>query len=251
MAGNLMFPDDFRPDFEGIGPKGFRFLRGIAKNNDRAWFAAHRDEYETEVRFPLECLAAEFGGDRGGDLAVRGDPRKSLFRIYRDVRFSRNKSPYKTHSGAILSRGGARGEPGVVYIHIEPGNCFVSAGFWRADTALLTAWRMRMTADPDEWLAIVTPYAGPDSVPYMRSISQLKTMPRGFKDCADSPVADYLKWKSFLLTRPVADAEAGGRGLVDIVRAHAVAATPLLEFGWRLVDRPAAADPRRHLRATA
>ncbi len=245
----LVFPDDFRPDFEGFGRAAFGFLGGLARHNERAWFSARREVYDTELRFPMECLVAEFRPGAAGDgLPVRGDPTKSLFRIHRDVRFSKDKSPYKTHVGAILSRTGARSEPGVVYIQIAPGNCFVSAGFWRLDAAPLAVWRGRMAEDPRTWLDIAGAYADPDGEVFMRTISALKTMPRGFRDHADSPVAEFLRWKSYLLTRRVSDAEASDRGLVDIVRNHALKAVPLLNYGWDIVDSPADDDPRRYLR---
>ena len=178
MTGKLVFPDDVRPDFEGFSNAAFRFLKGLARNNERGWFNENRETYETEVRFPLECLVAEFRpGGAGKGLPVRGDPSKAIFRIYRDIRFSKNKQPYKTHAGAVLSRTGSRGDPGAVYIHIQPGNCFVSAGFWRIDPPALTAWRRRMVDDPEEWLSIVGPYADGEDPAYMRTISALKTMP--------------------------------------------------------------------------
>ena len=249
MAARLVFPDDVRPDFTGFGPGAFGFLRGLAGNNDRAWFTPRKDDYQAEIRFPMECLVAEFRpGGAGDGLIVRGDPTRSMFRIHRDVRFSKDKSPYKTHAGAVLSRTGKRGEPGIVYIHIEPGNCFVSAGFWRPDPALLAAWRARMADQPREWLAIVEPYAEAGGEVFMRTIAALKTMPRGFRDHADTAVAEYLKWKSFLMTRKLSDGDAGDRGLIAIVRDLALKAAPLLDYGWQIVDRPAAFDPRRHLR---
>jgi uncharacterized protein (TIGR02453 family) len=251
-SAKLVFPDDFRPDFEGFRPAAFKFLRALARHNERAWFKDRREIYDTELKFPMECLVAAFRDDAAGQgLPVRGDAKKSTFRIHRDVRFSNNKSPYKTHVGAILSRTGARSEPGVVYIHIEPGNCFLSAGFWRLDKEPLAAWRQRMVDDPDEWLAIAGDYTDPEGAVFMRAISALKTMPRGFRDHADSPVAAFIRWKSYLLTRPVSDAEASGRGFVDIIREHALKAVPLLDYGWELVDAPDDDDPRRHLRKFA
>ena len=246
---NLVFPDDFRPDFEGFRPAAFTFLRGLARHNERAWFTGHRETYDAELRFPMECLVGEFRpGGAGDGLPVRGDPKKALFRIHRDVRFSKNKVPYKTHVGAILSRGGARSEDGVVYIQIQPGNSFISAGFWRLDNVPLAAWRTRMAENPREWLDIAGDYADPEGAVFMRTISTLKTMPRGFRDHADSPVAEFIRWKSYLMTRPVSDAEVSGRGLVDIVRDHALRAAPLLNYGWEIIDTPADDDPRRHLR---
>lgn len=246
-----LFPDDVRPDFDGFRPEAFTFLRRLKRNNERAWFLANKETYEAEVKFPLECLIAEFAPERqaGRGLPVRGDPQRAVFRVNRDVRFSRNKQPYKTHAGAVLSRTGGRGEPGVVYIHVEPGNCRVSAGFWRTEPYELTGWRNRIVDDPEEWLDIVGPYSDPKGRLFMRTISTLARLPRGFQEHKGAAIEPYLLWKSFLLTRLVTDAEARGRGFVDIVRAVARAAVPLLEFGWAVVDAPSEKDPRRHAAA--
>ena len=91
MTAKLVFPDDVRPDFEGFSDAAFGFLKGLARNNERGWFNENRETYETEVRFPLECLVAEFRpGGAGKELPVRGDPTRASFRIYRDIRFSKN-----------------------------------------------------------------------------------------------------------------------------------------------------------------
>lgn len=252
MATKPETPAEFLPDFDGFGPGAFKFLRGLKRNNERAWFQDHRDAYENELRFPMQCLVAEFARSRAplnGDdaLLVFGDPGRSIFRIHRDTRFSHNKAPYKTHCGAVLSRAGNRGEQGIVYIHVEPGNCRVSAGFWRPDPALLTAWRHRIAADPDDFQDLVATLTdGAEDGVEFRTISALKTMPRGFKDHADAPYADWLRWKSFLLSRAVPDAAVKDRGFVDIVRAHAHRATPLLEYGWRVIDSIRDRDPRAY-----
>ena len=87
-SAKLVFPDDFRPDFEGFSPAAFKFLRGLARNNEREWFNARREIYDTELKFPMECLVAEFRpGGAGDGLPVRGDAKKAIFRINRDVRF--------------------------------------------------------------------------------------------------------------------------------------------------------------------
>jgi uncharacterized protein (TIGR02453 family) len=248
-----LFPDDIRPDFEGFRPEAFKFLRGLKRRNERAWFQANKETYDAEVKFPLECLVAEFAPDRaaGRGLPVRGDPQRSLFRIHRDVRFSNDKRPYKTHAGAVLSRGGGRGEAGVVYVHIEPGNCRVSAGFWRPEPRELTAWRNRIVDDPEAWLDLVESYANAKGRFFMRTISALQRLPRGFQAHRGTSIEPWLLWKSFLLTCLVNDAEAQSRGLVDIVRATARAAAPLLEYGWAVTDAPAEKDPRRHAAAAA
>ena len=208
----LVFPDDFRPDFPGFGRAAFAFLRALAKNNDRAWFTANKEIYEAELRFPMECLIAEFRGDHAGKgLAVRGDPSRAVFRIHRDIRFSKDKTPYKTHVGAVLSRSGGRSDQGGVYIHIQPGNCFISAGFcWRPEPAVLTRWRNRMAEDPDRWLDVIAAFRRKNDKVFMRAISALKTMPRGFQNHAGTPV-EGLSQVEVVLDDPPGDAGRGER----------------------------------------
>lgn len=234
MARPLILPDDVRPDFEGFSPAAFKFLRDLKRHNDRTWFNAHKDGYESELRFPMECLVAGFGPNSG--LPVRGDPKRSPFRIYRDVRFSKDKKPYKTHASAVLSRSGGRGDTGILYIHIEPRDCFVAAGFYRPDPAFLTAWRQRMVREPKEFLAITKKLTRKGSPVTLDPHETLTRLPRGFESHADSPVADYLRWKHFLVSRDVSDEEASSKKLITIIRDMARTATPLLDYGWAIHD---------------
>jgi uncharacterized protein (TIGR02453 family) len=234
MPRELIFPDDVRPDFEGFRPAAFKFLRDLKRHNERAWFLEHKETYESELRFPMECLVASFGP--GSGLPVRGDAKRSPFRIHRDVRFSKDKSPYKTHVSAILSRSGGRGDTGILYIHIEPRGCFVSSGFYMPDPAFLTAWRHAMVREPKEFLAIAKKLTRSGSRITLEPRETLKKLPRGFEDHGESPVADYLRWKHFLASRDVTDEEAGGKALIRIVRDVGRAATPLLDYGWAIYD---------------
>ncbi len=227
-----LFPDDMRPDFPGIRPAGFKSLRDLKQHNERAWFQGNRETYEREVRFPLECLVAEVS-DPAHKLPLRGDPKRNVFRIYRDVRFSKDKRPYKTHAAAYLTRDGEKGVPGGLYIHIEPGSCLLAAGFFRPDSALLLRWRQRMIAEPERFLDLVAGYRAKKSVNF-RTHHELKTMPRGFKDYADAPIGLYLRWKDFLVSRPIADAAVSRRDLVKTTLTFARHVQPLLEFGWAL-----------------
>lgn len=249
MAKTLEFPDDVRPDFQGFSPEAFAFLDGLRKNNDRGWFKERKDIYDREVRFAMECLLGEFAPGRGpSGLPVRGDPKRGMFRVHRDIRFSKEKLPYKTHAGAVLSRSGARGDPGIVYIHVEPGASFVSSGFYAPDRDFLNAWRARMAAHPDEFLAAVAAFTEGRGKYRLRHRGALKSMPRGFAEHAGGPVAEYLKWKHFLVGRSVTDRQAQSRKLIDIVRETAEAALPLLDYGWTVLETAYEDDPRRHMR---
>ena len=229
--GNL-FPDDVRPDFPGIRPAGFKFLRDLKRNNERPWFQSNRETYEREVRFPLECLVAEVS-DPAHKLPLRGDPKRNVFRVHRDVRFSKDKRPYKTHAAAYLTRDGVKGAPGGLYIHIEPGKCLLAAGFFRPESAFLLRWRQRMVADPERFLDLVARYRAKKSIS-LASHHELKTMPRGFKEYAETPIGSYLRWKDFLLSRPVSEAIVSRRDLVKTTLSFARQVQPLLEFGWAL-----------------
>ena len=248
MNRSLEFPDDVRPDFPGFSPAAFAFLSGLKKNNDRAWFQEQKKIYDSDVKFAMECLLGAFSASARADLPVRGDPKRGMFRIYRDVRFSKDKQPYKTHAGAVLTRSGAKGEPGIVYVHIEPGGSFISAGFYSLDRDFLTAWRTRIAENPEEFLDLIAPFTDKRGKYFLRHRGSLKTMPRGFKQYEDSPVADYIKWKHFLIGRTLTDRQAQSPKLVDAVRETAEAGLPLLRFGWDVFETAFADDPRRHMR---
>jgi uncharacterized protein (TIGR02453 family) len=249
MAKTLDFPDDVRPDFHGFPPSALSFLENLAKQNDRVWFKAHKDTYDNDLKFPMECLLGEFTTDRRpSGFPVRGDPKHGIFRIYRDVRFAKDKAPYKTHIGAVMTRSGGKGDPGLIYTHIEPGASFLSAGFYSLDKEFLAAWRARIVAEPDRFLEIIAPFAGPRGKYILRHRGALKTLPRGFSEFADSPVAEFLKWKHFLVGRPLTDRQVQSRKLVDHIRELADITAPFLEFGWDVLETAYEDDPRRHMR---
>ena len=249
MKKLLEFPDDVRPDFQGFSKEAFAFFEGLARNNERPWFQSRKELYDTEVKFAMECLLGEFSRAAGtGSFPVRGDPGRGMFRIYRDVRFSKDKSPYKTHAGAVMTRSGSKGEPGLVYVHIQPGQCFVSAGFYSPGKEFLHAWRRHIAEDPDAFLELIAPFGGARSRYVLGHRGALKTMPRGFQEHAGSPVAEYLKWKHFLVSRKVTDRQAQSRKLLSIIRELGEIATPFLEFGWTIHETAMEDDPRRHMR---
>lgn len=245
MAKPPSLPDDIRPNFHGFPKEGLAFLRGLARNNDRAWFRERQETYEARVRFPMECLLAEFAPScRPRGFPLQGHPRHGLFRIHRDVRFSKDKAPYKTHAGAVLTRSGRKGDPGLLYVHVEPGASFLAAGFYSTPRAFLHAWRTRIAEDPDGFLAIAAPFTRKGARYRLRSRSAVKTMPRGFSSLADSPVAEYLRWEHCMLVRDLPDQVLAGRALVAAVRGIGAAAGELLEFGWEVEASLRVGDPR-------
>ena len=223
------------PPFPGFRDKAFRFLRDLKTNNARDWFKPRKAVYDDEILWPMRCLVADAGQHaRRRGLPLAGDPKAGLFRIYRDTRFSKNKAPYKTAAGAVLSRSGRRNDPGSVYIHVEPDASFLGAGFWRPDTPTLRAWRLRMAQAPTTFLGMLRALdkAG---LALDNDSHALKRMPRGFEDHAGTDVADFLRWKTFVATRSFPDEALMTPTFTEEVIRFSEDVLPLLRFGWEVL----------------
>jgi len=176
----------------GYFDKGlFDFLSGLSDHNNREWFQKNKERFEQDVKEPF----LDFISDAGGPLRkispnLVADPRPvggSLFRIYRDVRFSKDKSPYKTHAGAHFQLGGKGVHGPGYYLHLEPGQCFVAGGMWMPEPDVLQKIRERIAAKPADWKKI--------SVKLDHGENALKRPPRGFDP--DHPMIEDIKRKSF------------------------------------------------------
>jgi uncharacterized protein (TIGR02453 family) len=221
--------------FAGFRPAAFTFFRGLRRNNDPAWFKPRKAVYEAEVLAPFRALVAAVGaalGDAGIPLA--GDPLRSIFRIYRDVRFSPDKRLYKTHAGAVLTRSGGKRDPGLLYLHLEPGESMVGAGFWHPEPPLLTRLRRAILGDPDRFVEIADALMAAGCP--VSSDSTLTRPPRGFEAAKGTPVADYVCWKSFTAHAALTDREMQSPAVVDHIVDFARLALPLLEWGWAAIE---------------
>jgi len=221
--------------FAGFRPAAFTFFRGLRRNNDPAWFKPRKAVYEAEVLAPFRALVAAVGaalGDAGIPLA--GDPLRSIFRIYRDVRFSPDKRLYKTHAGAVFTRSGGKRDPGLLYLHLEPGESMVGAGFWHPEPPLLTRLRRAILGDPDRFVEIADALMAAGCP--VSSDSTLTRPPRGFEAAKGTPVADYVCWKSFTAHAALTDREMQSPAVVDHIVDFARLALPLLEWGWAAIE---------------
>ncbi len=219
-----------------IPAAAFEFLRGLAANNEKSWFEAHRENYERDVREPVAALVASVTTElTTRKLPLEGDVKRSTFRIHRDVRFSKDKSPYKTYVGTFWYRqGGGKTGNGVLYFHLDPGGCFVGAAFYHPEPDVLDSFRERIRVHPDKFAAVQSaldraklPF-GEDEI--------LTRMPKGFEDLKEAPAARALRLKSFLVRRPLTDRQVQGTGLTGHIVKLAEDALPLLQFGWDAVD---------------
>jgi uncharacterized protein (TIGR02453 family) len=168
-------------------------------------------------------------------LPLTGDPAKAVFRVNRDVRFARDKRPYKTHCGASLSRTGAKLAPGLFYIHIEPGGCFVAAGFWHPEPALLDRLRQRILAHPKRFFDVVRALDA-KAMPLGLDEDAAKRLPRGCEAGKGTPVEPFLKYRNLVVRHALTGAEVGSASLPETLLERFTAARPLLDFGWAAVD---------------
>lgn len=223
--------------FTGFRPAALGFLRDLAANQTREWFQENKAVYEREVKAPLgalvDALAFAFAAH---EIPLGGDAKRSLFRIHRDVRFSKDKRPYKTNAGAVLSRDGSKSTMGMLYVQIggEDGS-FMAVGFYAPDPAATTALRRGVADRPERWIATLEALS---EAGLALSMGQAQSrIPRGFEAYAGTEIAESLKLRNFVVSRPIADARLGDVELIDDIVEFAAAARPLLEFGWSSLDR--------------
>ena len=181
----------------------FNYLKLLKKNNNRDWFTTHKDLYlqgQQNMELFADALLSELNGH---DLIETFSGKKSLHRIYRDVRFSSDKTPYKTNWSGGFSRA-TKLRRGGYYFHIEPGNSFVAGGFWAPNTADLKRIRDEIAYDASPLRKIVKSKSFVSSFEKLRG-DQLKTAPKGFDSTHEA--IDLLRYKQFLLIRKFTDKE--------------------------------------------
>lgn len=209
----------------------FTFLEELAANNTRAWFEANKGRYETLVREPaLDFIAAMAPGLAEFAPNFRADPRKmggSLMRIFRDTRFSRDKTPYKTNIGIQFRH--ALGKdvhaPGF-YVHIAGDECFLGVGCWHPEADALGRIRDRIAEDPERWFTVRDDKKF--RALWALTGDSLARPPRGY--AADHPALEDLKRKDFIALASLSPAEIVGPDLTKLATPRFSAAVPLMAF---------------------
>lgn len=228
------------PPFEGIPEDGFAFLREIAALQDRDWYAANRGRWEEGLRDPLAALLAGVA-DRcaaaPARLPLRFDARRGLFRLHRDTRFAKDKRPFKTNAGGLLSRDGGKDRPGLLYVHVEPGNCFTAAGFWQPEPPVLARMRDAVLADPPAWRRVRRALDAKGLA--LSEADALARLPRGCEAARGTPEEGLMRLRHWILRRPLEDALLRGPGATEAIAAFAAEAAPLLRFGWAALEEAA------------
>src|SRR5262245_43137244 len=210
-------------------PATLTFLRALKRNNRREWFNAHRDGYESHVRQPMTAIVEQLAVDfRHFAPEMSASPKRSMYRIYRDTRFSENKAPYKTHVAAVFpTRGLPKHEGAGLYFHISPDEVWIGGGMYAPPTPQLQAVREHIAANVKRLRAIV------ESPGFRRQVGsldgeRLQRVPHGFPK--DHEAAGYLKYRQFLAGRELSPTAACSpkfyTTLIDVFRQVA----PLARF---------------------
>lgn len=218
--------------------KSLKFLRGLARNNNREWFHAHKADYDAHVRAPFQQLLGDLQPDL---LAVsahfRADPKTvggSLFRIQRDTRYGTDKTPYKSWQGARLFHERARQVPAPsFYLHLQAGQCFVGAGLWHPETATQRQVRQFIVDNPGSWKAAA--HAPAFRRRYtLEDAEMLVRPPRGF--AADFAFIDDLRHKNFVASRAIDDSVMLGARLRQTVARDLQALAPFVDYLCAALD---------------
>lgn len=216
----------------------FKFLRGLASHNEKPWFAAHKHEYEEHVRQPFLRLIADLQPDLAQvSERYRADPRTvggSLYRIYRDSRFSSDKSPYKPWQGARLYHERRKQVPAPsFYIHLQPGASFIGAGLWGQSPEVQRRVRQFIFDNPGSWKAAAHAPALRKRFGFDESDKLVRT-PHGFPP--DFEFIDDLKHRNWVLLRPVHDAGMTSPRLRQAIAGDLAALGPFVDYLCAALD---------------
>jgi uncharacterized protein (TIGR02453 family) len=213
----------------------FRFLRELKQHNDREWFQANKARFDADVKEPMLAFIMAFADPlQRINRNYFADPRPvggSMFRIFRDARFSKDKSPYKTNVGAQFRHRECSKDvhsPGF-YLHLEPEGCFIAAGLWHPDPESLRKVRERIVSHTREWKAL--PSRGIEVLG-----DALKRVPQGFDP--DHPCAEHLKLKDFYTDIPLTEREICAPDFLERFTASCQRNAPLMAFLTKALDLP-------------
>jgi uncharacterized protein (TIGR02453 family) len=236
-------------EFRGFRPGALAFRRRLARNNRREWFERNRAVYDTEVRDPLRALVEEMDV-RLARIAPElvGDPRRSIFRIHRDVRFSKDKSPYKTHAACQFyhhdaGRGAGQDAEGAgagLYFQLADGECFVAGGIWMPARPALEKIREALADDPDGLDEIVSAPAFRRRFKTLSEEAMLSRLPRGYAD--GHPAERWLRHKSFTASRMLTEREVASPRLAATLERDFAILVPLVRWlneaiGYRVWEK--------------
>ncbi|ETZ19596.1 DUF2461 domain-containing protein [Pedobacter sp. V48] len=212
-----------------IKPETLAFIKDVAQNNNREWFAENKGRYEiakADVLAFIDQLIPKLAAI-DPEFPIDTPAKKCLLRIYRDVRFSKNKDPYKNNFGISFSIKGSNIHGPGYYLHIQPGECFLGAGFWMPDAPVLKSIREEIDYNTSEFLSIIDEERFKNTFTLSQE-DTLKNAPKGYD--IDHPQIEFLKLKSFIAVCPLRDDEFLKSGIVDKLKTAFESVYPFILF---------------------
>jgi uncharacterized protein (TIGR02453 family) len=220
-----------RARFGGFPPAGLRFLRELDRNNDRGWFNDRKEGFRLDVEEPMRALIADISaGCLRERIPLLPNARSPVSRVYRDVRFTPDKRPYKTWISGTLYRDGDPRINGVLYVHVDPRGSLVAAGFYQPGRETLARLRASIVEHPQRFFAAIGGLAERELE--LDDGDALARMPRGLDVYAHDPIAPYLKLRSLVVIREIPKAMLRRGDLPAFAVQIARDALPLLRWGW-------------------
>ncbi len=217
--------------FEGFGPQALPFFKALAFHQTKEWFEANRATYESCVKGPMGDLVEDTAARLAkAKIPIKGDRKTSLFRIHRDVRFAKNKDPYETNAGVAMTRSGSKNDPGVLYFHLSPEECFFAAGFYQPEPPALSRLRDAAARAPQAFKQMIAKLRKAGLK--LSEEDALKRATRGFEAVTDPVILVAARQRHFICLRSVSEKEIREPALIDAFCAFAKDSLPLLEWGW-------------------
>ena len=204
----------------------FSFLEELKENNNREWFHENKERYQEQHGFVVQFADELLEKMKQVDNIETANGKKSIFRIHKDVRFSKDKSPYKTNIGGAFTRA-TKELRGGYYFHIEPGNCFLGGGFWGPSPEDLKHIRMQIAADPEPLQEILSSKEFISTFGKLEG-EQLKTAPKGFDK--DHSAIHLINYKQFLLVKRFTDKQAQSNNYLENVFTTFQAMRPFFDY---------------------
>ena len=222
-------------DFPGFSPKAFKFLEEMTNNQNKIWFAEHRIEYEEYVREPMKLFTEVLSESLArADIPLWGDPKRSLFRINRDARFSKAKHPYNMHASGLFTRTGDKHSPGVLYFRLDPLGSRCAAGYLQPESHILKRLRQGILDNPTAWIAIEKSMRQKGfALDYSHTLARI---PRGFNDVPRG-IEHAIKLKGWIIRKQLSREVICSKELVNEVVNFAKDMLPLLSFGWHALNK--------------
>jgi uncharacterized protein (TIGR02453 family) len=218
-----------------FSPKAFKFFEELSNNQNRVWFAEHRSEYEEFVREPMKSFTEALSENLAKhEVPLWGDPKRSLFRINRDARFSKAKHPYNMHASGLFTRTGDKHSSGVLYFRLDPLGSRCAAGYLQPEAHTLKKLRQGILDNPKGWLALERSLKRKGyELDYSHALARI---PRGFVD-VPKEIEPAMKLKGWIIRRQLPRSVVCSKNLINEVTGFAKDMLPLLSFGWHALAK--------------